>query len=324
MGRVLEEYDLALTGAALNKIQSGGFDDTAISQLVRSTIIFARIKPMQKTWIVKQLMDKGHVGGMCGDGTNDCGALKAAHVGLALSSAEASIVAPFTSKAKAITDLPLLLREGRCALTTLFLGFKFMVLYPVIQLFMASTLDEAGIDADVELLLSNNQCLWDDMGNVLGLAIIMLYTASSAYLSRERPANTLFSLTIMGSIAGQVVLFLAFFFLQYYLMTKESWFCSAKDAISYQSGNLSHASKCAVLENLDIEDDSYAFEDTCVWLYGHMGYIFVVIAFNIKDPFRLPFYTNRVFTAVLSRVPLNPGFSAQTSGSFLYRGWDNG
>lgn len=84
-----------------------------------------------------------------------------------------------------------------------------MVLYPVIQLFMASTLDEAGIDADVELLLSNDQYLWDDMGIVLGRAITMLYTPSPSCLLRERPPNTLFSLTIMGSIAGQVVLFLA-------------------------------------------------------------------------------------------------------------------
>ena len=35
--------------------------------------------------------------GMAGDGGNDCGALRASHAGIALSHAEASLVAPFSS-----------------------------------------------------------------------------------------------------------------------------------------------------------------------------------------------------------------------------------
>ena len=57
---------------------------------------------------------------MCGDGANDCRALKQADAGLSLSEAEASIAAPFTSKVPNISCIITLLREGRAALTTTF------------------------------------------------------------------------------------------------------------------------------------------------------------------------------------------------------------
>jgi magnesium-transporting ATPase (P-type) len=50
--------------------------------------------------------------------------LKAAHVGLALSDTEASIVSPFTSAKKQISDIIELVKQGRCALETSFVSFK--------------------------------------------------------------------------------------------------------------------------------------------------------------------------------------------------------
>lgn len=46
--------------------------------------------------------DSGLIVGMCGDGGNDCGALRTAHAGIALSEAEASVVSPFTSRDKSV------------------------------------------------------------------------------------------------------------------------------------------------------------------------------------------------------------------------------
>jgi cation-transporting P-type ATPase 13A2 len=50
--------------------------------------------------------------------------LKTAHIGIALSDSEASIVAPFTSAKQIVSDIPQLIAEGRCALETSFIAFK--------------------------------------------------------------------------------------------------------------------------------------------------------------------------------------------------------
>ena len=61
--------------------------------------VYARMSPEGKAILVDllQVTMKTFVG-MCGDGANDCIALKQADSGISLSEAEASIAAPFTSK----------------------------------------------------------------------------------------------------------------------------------------------------------------------------------------------------------------------------------
>ena len=60
--------------------------------------VFARTRPADKARIVTTFQQMGLKVSMCGDGANDCGALKQADIGLSLSQAEASISAPFTAQ----------------------------------------------------------------------------------------------------------------------------------------------------------------------------------------------------------------------------------
>ncbi|OZJ03469.1 hypothetical protein BZG36_02723 [Bifiguratus adelaidae] len=90
--------------------------------------VCGRIGPDGKVNIVKLHMEYATTA-MCGDGTNDCGALREAHVGLALSEAEASIVSPFSSSNRSVWSAVELIRQGRAALATSFSGYKFLILY---------------------------------------------------------------------------------------------------------------------------------------------------------------------------------------------------
>ncbi len=71
---------------------------------------------------------------MCGDGCNDCGALKTAHAGISLSLAEASVAAPFTSRNVHIGCVPYLIREGRATMVSAFSSFKVGVAFCFTQL----------------------------------------------------------------------------------------------------------------------------------------------------------------------------------------------
>lgn len=90
------------------------------------TQIFARMSPDEKNEVVERLQSLGYTVLMCGDGANDCAALKAADVGISLSEAEASVAAPFTSSTPDISCVIEVIKEGRAALVTSFSCFKYM------------------------------------------------------------------------------------------------------------------------------------------------------------------------------------------------------
>ena len=119
--------------------------------------------------------------GMCGDGANDCGALKQADAGISLSEAEASIAAPFTSQIQDISCVITLLREGRAALTTTFQAFKFIELYSMIQFFSVTMLYlRAGN-------LCDSQYLYIDIGVLVPLCIFQSWTGAYGKLTKDLP-----------------------------------------------------------------------------------------------------------------------------------------
>ncbi len=60
---------------------SAASPSSALSTLCSHATVFARVSPAQKELIIGELNASGHTTVMCGDGTNDVGALRRAHVG---------------------------------------------------------------------------------------------------------------------------------------------------------------------------------------------------------------------------------------------------
>ncbi|KAI7865249.1 hypothetical protein BDF14DRAFT_1730653 [Spinellus fusiger] len=118
------KLELAMTGKAFEALCELG----EVRSYLLHTRMFARMTPNNKVDCVQLHMEKG-VTAMCGDGGNDCGALRAAHVGMALSEAEASIVSPFSTSDRSIMQCVELLKQGRSALATSFANYKFLILY---------------------------------------------------------------------------------------------------------------------------------------------------------------------------------------------------
>jgi Ca2+-transporting ATPase len=68
-----------ITGQQLNQLS-----DDALSRVLPTATVFARVLPQQKLRIVSALKALGHVVAMTGDGVNDAPALKAANIGIAM------------------------------------------------------------------------------------------------------------------------------------------------------------------------------------------------------------------------------------------------
>lgn len=90
-------FDLCLTGDGMNFLLD--LNVKVFQQILPHIAVFARVAPKQKEYVITSLRSQGFTTLMCGDGTNDVGALKHAHVGVALIS-NAPLTAPSPAEQK--------------------------------------------------------------------------------------------------------------------------------------------------------------------------------------------------------------------------------
>jgi predicted P-type ATPase len=207
--------ELAVTGKAFDFLVKMG----DIHKILLKTRIFSRMTPQGKVDCVKLHMATGSVTGMCGDGGNDCGALRIAHVGVALSDAEASVVSPFTSKSRTLRSVVDLVLEGRGALATSFASVKYLIMYGLIGIGCRTVMYYNGV------FISQFGFMMLDGAILVGLSYGLTRARPQTKMGSQRPTSSLVGPTTVCSLVGAAVIHWLFLYGAIHDLTTQAWYC---------------------------------------------------------------------------------------------------
>jgi len=231
---------------------------------------------------------------MCGDGANDCGALKMAHAGISLSEAEASVASPFTSKIANIECVPTIIREGRAALVTSFGTFKYMALYSIVQ--FVSVLLLYSISSN----LGDWQYLYIDLVIITSLALVMGQTEAYPFLVAQRPGGSLMSPVVLFSLISQIIVQTMVQVAGFYYVQSQTWF----EAVHVTDKNGTYV-KC--------------HQNAVVFALSSFQYIQLSVVFSGGAPYRKPFYKSVYFLIVVVLLTMFTGFLVVLPGQMLQK-----
>lgn len=269
----LKNYSLAVSGDVFRWI----IDFAPLEVLHRMLIcgqVFARMSPDEKHELVEKLQSIDYTVGFCGDGANDCGALKAADVGISLSEAEASVAAPFTSRVFDISCVPRVIREGRASLVTSFSCFKYMSLYSAIQFTTVSILYRRASN------LGDFQFLFIDLFLILPIAVFMGWSGPFPTLCPKRPTASLVSRKVLTPLLGQIFLTFILQLLVLKAVQSQPWYITPK--IGVDKSQIANS------------------ENTALFLASSYQYILAAVVLNVGPPYREKMSRNVPFVGTVA------------------------
>ncbi|RCI03520.1 hypothetical protein CU098_010396, partial [Rhizopus stolonifer] len=213
-------YELAVTGKAFDWL----CENDLIRKYLLNTRVFARMTPSGKVQCVQLHMEYG-ITAMTGDGGNDCGALRAAHVGIAMSDAEASIVSPFSTSNRSVRSCVELIRQGRGALATSITNYKYLVMYGQVMMMLKI------FTFYFSITMSQNVWIAIDVLITVLLTWAVSQSHAAKRLEGQRPTARLLGPQTLSSAMGIVAINWLFLIGAFVMLFKQAWFrCHEFDA----------------------------------------------------------------------------------------------
>ncbi|QGN16664.1 putative cation-transporting ATPase 2 [Kluyveromyces marxianus] len=270
-----KSYSLAITGDIFRILFRNDeiLPENYINTILLKGSIYARMSPDEKHELVEQLQKLDYNVGFCGDGANDCGALKAANIGISLSEAEASVAAPFTSSIFDISCVLDVIKEGRASLVTSFSCFQYMSLYSAIQFITITILYSRGSN------LGDFQFLYIDLLLIVPIAISMSWSKPSEKLVKKRPSANLVSPKILVPLCLNIIIILIFQLIPWIAVQYTSWY----------------------LKPIPAGDDAVQSSDnTVLFFVSNFQYILTAVILSQGPPYREPLTKNYGFVIDIS------------------------
>lgn len=178
------DFVVAVEGSVLDQLL--GLPDYK-KMLGKRCLVYARMKPAQKSKVVELYKEKGTVA-FVGDGANDCGAIQKADVGISLLSdtnlGEFSN-ASYAVYQKEITGVLEILKEGKCSIVTTICIMSQMIIILSTQ-FLAMLLLQMHF-----LFLSDAQAIYSDILLAMPQSVIMSRFRCSKQLTARRAPQRL-------------------------------------------------------------------------------------------------------------------------------------
>lgn len=312
-----------LTGKQLLHLEQTVENEKQIARALREKYVFARVSPAQKELILDLFEKDGLTTLMCGDGTNDVGALKRADVGVSVVSdpsterharnvekskfgknahsieallqedssaqvrlGDASIASPFTAKSPHVSCVLDIVRQGRCTLVTTIQMFKILAANGLLHSWSMTVLYLKGVrQGDAQSTM---------FGLVVAVVFALLsFTEPLKVLAPRRPTTKIFSYPVIASIVGQSFVHLMTLIACTSLVEMGD---SAESSLNDVNANLTTANSTAL-------DPDAAFSpnalNTAVYICGYVLQANVFAVNYRGDPFMTPFWANKKFSRIL-------------------------